>query len=102
VVGDRLRPADKKDPHGVEYAKAKINVALDMIEQSMAGKTWAMGNDFTLADCAAAPPLFYINKAFPLGDKHKNVAAYLNRLLARPSYARVIEEAKPYFAMFPI
>lgn len=102
VVGDRMRPPDKRDPHGVAVAKAKIDVALDMIDAAMIDKTWAMGNDFTLADCAAAPPLFYINKAFPLGEKHKNVAAYLDRLMARPSYARALEEAKPYFAMFPI
>jgi glutathione S-transferase len=102
VVGDRMRPQDKRDPHGVEQAKARIDVALDLIEKSMDGKTWAMGSDFTLADCAAAPPLFYINKAFPLGDRHKNVSAYLRRLLERPSYARVIEEAKPYLSMFPI
>jgi glutathione S-transferase len=102
VVGDRMRPQDKRDPHGVEQAKARIDVALDLIDKSMDGKTWAMGSDFTLADCAAAPPLFYINKAFPLGDRHKNVSAYLRRLLERPSYARVIEEAKPYLSMFPI
>jgi glutathione S-transferase len=73
-----------------------------MIDAEMAGKTWAVGDDFTLADCAAAPPLFYIDKVFPLRDTHKNSAAYLRRLLERPSYARVIEEAKPYFSMFPI
>jgi glutathione S-transferase len=55
-----------------------------------------------MADCAAAPPLFYIDKAFPLGDRHKNVARYLRRLLERPSYARAIEEARPYFSMFPV
>lgn len=101
VVGDRMRPEGKKDPHGVEHARAKIDVALDMIDAEMAGKTWAMGDRFSLADCAAAPPLFYINKVFPLAGKHKNAAAYLGRLLERPSYARAIEEAKPYFSMFP-
>ena len=60
-----------------------------------------MGDEFTMADCSAAPPLFYIDKVFPLGDTHKNAAAYLRRLLERPSYARAIEEAKPYFSMFP-
>jgi glutathione S-transferase len=102
VVGDRLRPEGKKDPHGVERAKSRLNVALDMIDAEMADRTWAMGDAFTLADCAAAPPLFYINKVFPLADRHKNAARYLDRLLKRPSYARAIEEAKPYFAMFPI
>jgi glutathione S-transferase len=102
VVGDRMRPEGKKDPHGVEQAKARISVSLDMIDAEMADRTWAMGDAFTLADCAAAPPLFYINKVFPLAERHKNAARYLDRLLKRPSYARAIEEAKPYFSMFPI
>jgi glutathione S-transferase len=101
AVGDRLRPKGKKDPYGVDQARAKMNVALDMIDADIVGKTWAVGDQFTLADCAAAPPLFYINKVFPLAGKHRNAAAYLNRLLERPSYARAIEEAKPYFSMFP-
>jgi glutathione S-transferase len=101
VVGDRMRPADKKDAYGVEQAKNRIDVALDMIDAEMTDKTWAVGDQFSMADCAAAPPLFYINKAFPLGDRHKNVARYLRRLLERPSYARVIEEAQPFFKMFP-
>ena len=102
VVGDRLRPEGKKDPHGVDNARSRITVALDMIDAEMAGRTWAMGDDFTMADCAAGPPLFYIDKVFPLAGTHKNAARYLGRLLERPSYARVIEEAKPYFKMFPI
>lgn len=102
VVGDRLRPEGRKDPHGVENATARMKVALGMIDAEMAGRTWAMGDEFTLADCAAGPPLFYIDKVFPLAGPHPNAARYLKRLLVRPSYARVIEEAKPYFKMFPI
>jgi len=101
VVVDRLRPEGKKDPHGVEDAKARIDVSLGMIDAEMAGKTWAVGDAFTLADCAAGPPLFYIDKMFPLAEKHQNAARYLKRLLERPSYARTIEEAKPYFSMLP-
>jgi glutathione S-transferase len=101
VVGDRFRPADQRDAYGVEQAKKRIDVALDMIDTEMAGKTWAVGDQFSMADCAAAPPLFYINKAFPFGDRHKNAKSYLDRLLERPSYARVIEEAQPFFKMFP-
>ena len=102
VVGDRLRPDGKKDPHGVEDARRRLTIALDVIDAEMAGKTWAVGDDFTMADCAAAPPLFYINKVFPLADTHRNAAAYLRRLLERPSYAQAIAEATPYFSMFPI
>jgi len=101
IVGDRLRPAGTKDPHGVEEAKARLRSCYGMIEKEVASKTWAMGGAFTLADCAAAPALFYANKLVPFGEANGNVAAYLDRLQARPSFARVIKEAEPYFAMFP-
>jgi glutathione S-transferase len=101
IVGDRLRPQASKDPFGVEEAKARIQSCYGMIDQELATRTWAMGEDFGIADCAAAPALFYANKVSPFGDAHKNVAAYLDRLQARPSFARVIKEAEPYFAMFP-
>ena len=100
VVGDRLRPAEAKDPHGVDEAKARIESCYGMIDKELAGKTWAMGEVFGLADCAAAPALFYANKVLPFGAHH-NVAAYLDRLKARPSFARVLKEAEPYFNMFP-
>jgi glutathione S-transferase len=72
-----------------------------MIEQQMATQTWAMGEAFGLADCAAAPALFYANEVLPFGETYRNLAAYFDRLKARPSYARVLKEAEPYFAMFP-
>ena len=100
-VGDRLRPPGKKDPHGVEEARARIQSCYGMIEKEMAGKTWAMGEAFSIADCAAAPALFYADKVMPFGDTHGNLAAYFDRLKARPSFARVIREAEPYFSMFP-
>jgi glutathione S-transferase len=101
IVGDRLRPQGKDDPHGVEEAKARLKASYGMIDQEMASRTWAMGEAFSLADCAAAPALFYADEVLPFGDTHHNVAAYFNRLKARPSYARVLREAEPYFAMFP-
>jgi glutathione S-transferase len=61
-----------------------------------------MGDDFTLADCAAAPALFYANTVAPFGDEQKNLRAYFDRLTARRSAARVLEEAEPYFALFPM
>jgi len=73
-----------------------------VMEQEMDSKTWAIGDDFTLADCAAAPALFYANTVVPFADTHKNLAAYLDRLMARPSFARVLEEAQPYFDLFPL
>jgi len=101
IVADRLRPAGSKDPHGVTQAKTMIETAYRMIEQEMATKTWAMGDAFSMADCAAAPALFYANLVMPFGVTHKNVAAYFARLMERPSFARAVEEAKPYFALFP-
>jgi glutathione S-transferase len=101
IVGDRLRPEGKKDPHGVGEARARLRTSYGMIDGEMATRRWAMGEEFSLADCAAAPALFYANEVMPFGDDHANVAAYLGRLKARPSYARVLKEAKPYFAMFP-
>ena len=101
IVGNRLRPANAKDPHGVEEAKARLRTSFDMIEAEMAGRTWAMGESFTIADCAASPSLYYANKVLPFRDTHRHVAAYFDRLMARPAFARVLEEAKPYAHLFP-
>jgi glutathione S-transferase len=101
VVTDKLRPPGKNDPHGVEAARALLHTACDMIEREMAAKTWAMGDAFSMADCAAAPALFYANMVTPLGATYPNASAYLGRLMDRPSFARAIKEAQPYFAMVP-
>jgi len=101
VVTDRIRPAGKNDPHGVAEAKTLLRTAIGMVEQDMATKTWAMGDAFSMADCAAAPALFYANKVLPFGDAERNAAAYLDRLMDRPSFARAVKEAQPYFALFP-
>jgi glutathione S-transferase len=101
VVTDRLRPSGKNDPYGVEEAKTLLRTSFGMIEEDMVKNRWAMGDAFTMADCAAAPALFYANMAVPFRDTHKNVAAYLDRLMERPSFARVLKEAEPYFAMIP-
>jgi glutathione S-transferase len=101
IIGDRLRPQAVKDPHGVEQARARLRSSYDMIDRQMAGSRWAMGEAFGLADCAALPALFYANKVEPPGERHNNVTAYLERLQARPSVARVLTEAEPYFNLFP-
>ena len=101
IVTDRLRPPGKNDPHGVEQARALLQTSLGMVEQDMAGKTWAVGGVFSMADCAAAPALFYADKVMPLSATHKVAEEYLQRLMQRPSMARVLEEAQPYFKMFP-
>jgi glutathione S-transferase len=101
VVGDRLRPADKRDPHGVGEARTRLQTAYALIEADMAEKRWAMGEAFTMADCAAAPALFYGRLVEPFGDGQRNLAGYLERLMERPSFARAVAEAKPYFGLFP-
>jgi len=100
-VGDKLRPAAERDPYGVAQAHAELEKAYAILEVSLASRTWAAGNDFSLADCAAAPALYYANLVHPLTDAHPHVKAYLARLQQRPSFARVLGEAQPYFAMFP-
>jgi glutathione S-transferase len=101
IVADRLRPTGKEDPYGVEQAKARLETACGMVDRDMSTKTWAMGEAFSMADCAAAPALFYANLVMPLGDTHKIAAEYLDHLMRRPSFARVVKEAEPYLALFP-
>jgi glutathione S-transferase len=100
IITDRLRPDGRHDEHGVEQARAQLVTAYDWIERDLRGHEWAVGNDFTMADCAAAPPLFFANQVEPL-DAHPQVSAYLLRLKQRPSYARVLKEAEPYFHLVP-
>jgi glutathione S-transferase len=100
-VGDKLRPEGKRDPYGVEQAHAQIEKAYEILEGTLAGRTWAAGETFSLADCAAAPALYYANLVHPIAAGCERVTSYLKRLEARPSFARVLSEAQPYFAMFP-
>lgn len=101
IVGDRLRPADAHDPYGVKQALDQVRLAYRMIHEQVQGKTWLAGEDFTLADCAAAPALFYANVLLPIGPEHGATRAYFERLKARPSYARALKEAEPFFNYFP-
>src|SRR5258708_36722894 len=101
IIGDRLRPADARDAYGVEEAKARLRSCYGMIDKEVASRTWAMGETFGLADCAAAPALFYGNMAVPVSAEHKNVAAHLYRVNARPSFARAPKAAEPDFRMVP-
>lgn len=93
IVTDNFRPAGQNDALGVEQARAMLRNAYTMLEQQLAGNTWAAGSSFTLADCAAAPALFYANLIVPVRG-HGNTAAYVDRLLTRPSFARALKEAR--------
>jgi glutathione S-transferase len=101
IMEDRLRPEGSKDPHGVAGARAQLGTSYGMIDAQLAEGAWTMGEQFTIADCAALPPLFYANIVAPFPATHSRLAAYFERLKARPSVARVIGEAGPYFAMVP-
>jgi glutathione S-transferase len=101
IVGDRIRPQGTGDAYGVAQARASLATACALIEAEMGDRRWAMGDAFSMADCAAAPALYYADKVAPLGESRPNTAAYLRRLLERPSFARVIREAEPYFKFFP-
>ena len=101
IVADRLRPEDGKDPNGVADARATLDTAYAMIDAQVKGKAWAIGDGFTIADCAAAPGLFYASIVHPFGPEQRNLDAYFERLLNRPSMRRTLREARPYFSMFP-
>lgn len=101
IVVDRLRPEDGRDPLGVAEARRSLDTAYAMIDAQVAEKAWVTGAHFTIADCAAAPSLFYASIVHPFGGGYPNLEAYFERLLERPSVWRTLREARPYFAMFP-
>lgn len=101
-AADRLRPADRRDPFGLEEAKKAYRAGLDFLESDIRGKTWATGDELTMADCAAGPALFFGDRFYgPFRESHPNAMAYLDRLMARPSYARALREAQPYMHLLP-
>ena len=99
-VFDSLRPEQARDPHGVAEARKLLDTSYAWLDARMADRHWAAG-DFSLADCAAAPALFYADKVSPIGTTRPELSAYLARLCERPSFARVLREAEPYFKYFP-
>jgi len=101
IVDNRMRPQHAKDPLGANNARTRLRTSYAIIDEQVKGSGWAAGASFTMADCAALPALFYANEVEPFGDGLANVSAYLDRLKARPSAARVLKEAEPYFHMFP-
>ena len=102
IVGDRLRPAGRDDPHGVAEAEAALDLAYAMLDQHMQTRPWAIGDRFSIADCAASPALFYAHIVRPFQPAQQALAAYFERLYARPAFRRVLREARPYFGNFPL
>ena len=101
IVTDRLRPDDGHDSIGVAQARQLLDTAYDILDDVLASRTWAAGETFSLADCAAAPALYYAALVQPFAPAHAHLAAYYARLAARPSFARVVAEAAPYRHLFP-
>jgi glutathione S-transferase len=102
IVANSLRPEADRDPYGVAEARRMLDTAYGWLDETMSWRDWAAGEDFTLADCAAAPSLFYADWAHPIDPALAHLHAYRQRLLARPSFARAVDEARPYRSYFPL
>jgi glutathione S-transferase len=101
-VFDAIRPEDVRDPYGVGEARTMLDTAYAWLDERMAGREWAAGDTFTLADCAAAPSLFYADWTHRIPKRFTNLHAYRARLLARPSFARAVDGGRPYRSFFPL
>ena len=101
-VANKLRPQGTHDDYGVERAREKLHVAYDWLEVNLSDGPWAAGDQFTLADCAAAPSLFYADWVEEIGPKRPKLKAYRTRLLDHPVVARAVDEGRPYRSFFPL
>lgn len=99
---DILRPEGKRDPYGAKLARAELRMAYDWLEANLVDGPWAVGDELTLADCAAAPSLFYADWVEEIGSSRPRLAAYRARLLAHPIVSRAVDEGRPYRAFFPL
>ena len=102
IVFDAIRSEADRDAYGVTQARAMLDTAYAWLDRVMATREWAAGDRFSLADCGAAPFLFYADWTHRIGDAHPHVTAYRRRLLARPSVARAVDEARPFRPYFPL
>ncbi len=101
IVSDRRRAPHETDAKGVSDAHKLLDVAYRWLEGRVSPPAWASGSAFSLADCAAAPSLIYADWVHPIGDDFPALRAYRAQLLARPSVARVVDDARPYRKFFP-
>jgi len=102
AVNHALRPEGNGDAYGAEQGRKNLQIAYDWLEENLPDEGWAAGDSFTLADCAAAPALFYADWVEEIGDRRPKLAAYRARLLAHPAVSRCVEEARSYRAYFPL
>ncbi len=102
IIYNALRPEADRDPIADAEARAKLETAYGWLDEVMANRTWAAGETFSLADCGAAPGLLYAHWTHAIPERFNHLWAYRRRLLARPSYARALDEARPYRGYFPL
>lgn len=102
IVIESMRPGDARDPLGVEQSCKMLDTVYEWLDERLAGQEWAAGDAFTLADCAAAPSLFYADWVREIPEQYATLRAYRAKLLARPSVARCVDEARPYRHYFPL
>ena len=102
VVTDAIRPPERRDPVTVAEARARLDTIYAWLDARMVAREWAVGDGFTLADCAAAPSLFYADWVHPNDGRFPALAAYRARLLARPAVKRCVDDARPYRHYFPL
>ena len=102
VVFNQIRPESDRDAYGVTEARGLLDRIYAWLDERITGRTWAVGDTFTLADCAAAPSLFYADWVHQIPSTYTDLRAYRARLLARPSVVRAVDEARPYRAYFPL
>jgi glutathione S-transferase len=101
-VFDALRGPQDRDPYGVQEAGRMLDTSYAWLDERMKGRSWAVGEAFTLADCAAAPSLFYADWTYKIPERYGHLLAYRARLLQRPSFARAIDEARRFRHYFPL
>jgi len=102
IVFDAIRPEGQRDARGTAEAREMLDAAYAWLDRHLEGREWAALDRFTLADCGAAPFLFYADWTHRIDARFANVHAYRRRLLARPSFARAVDEARPYRSFFPL
>jgi len=101
-VAEALRPQGARTAEALAQARQTLETSYRWLEGRLAGRTWGAGEGFTLADCAAAPSLFYADWVHQIGPDFPRLRAYRSQLLARPSFARAVEEGRPYRSYFPL
>lgn len=101
-VFDALRPPENRDPYGVDEARRMLDTSYAWLDERLKGRSWAVGDAFSLADCAAAPSLFYADWTHRIPEHYEHLLAYRSRLLQRPSFARAVDEARRFRHYFPL